>query len=549
LKTYDLIVVGSGLAGLHAAQLGATFGNVLLLTKARVEDCNTNYAQGGIAAAWTDVDAPEVHLRDTMVAGDGLCDPDAVRVLVEEGPRRVRELVELGVPFDRANGQILVTREAAHTYPRILHAGGDATGAGIERTVAGRVVTSPRIDVRENCFVTDLIVRNGEVTGVRSFHPTSGEVANFRAGAVILATGGAGQLFSHTTNPPVATGDGIALAFRVGADIADMEFVQFHPTALLMPGAPRFLISEALRGEGGILRNSNGERFMERYDSRGELAPRDVVARSIAFEMARSGDTSAFLDMRHLGAEHVRSRFPTITRVCAEFGIDVGRQLIPVSPAAHFLMGGILTNAWGQTSLPGLYACGECACTGVHGANRLASNSLLETMVFSDRAVRHYFGRSRPEPDVASSTVAQHAETGVSMLATRRVEVTEQMASLTTGVGSEAIRDLMWTGAGLVRDAAGLARIEDTIAGWSPIATSAPTRESLEVGNLLTLGRLVATAALLRTESRGAHFRKDFPTPKREWQRRIVMRATAMVSSPIRPATTSIDIAASSGSR
>jgi L-aspartate oxidase len=524
LKRFDLIVVGSGLAGLHAAQLGASVGEVLLLTKARLEDCNTAYAQGGIAAALTDGDTTDEHFRDTMLAGAGLGDAEAVRVLVEEGPRRVRELIDLGVPFDRANGQLTVTREAAHSFPRILHAGGDATGSRIEGTLAGMVRTLSRIAVRENTFVTELVVRHGQVTGVRALEPDGITVAEFEAGAVILATGGVGQLFSHTTNPPVATGDGIALAFRSGADIADMEFIQFHPTALCVAGAPRFLISEALRGEGGVLRNAHGERFMARYDSRGELAPRDVVARSIAFEMRRTGDASAFLDVAHLGADHVRRRFPTITRVCSEFGIDIGAEPIPVAPAAHYLMGGIKTNAWGQTSLEGLYACGECACNGVHGANRLASNSLLETIVFSDRAVRHAFsiGRSAPKVD---PTNWLDCPDRTDLLPDDRLAVASPFRRLASSVAPDVVRAMMWAHAGLTRAASGLATLSSAINGWDDASGSPATREEHEMANLLTLSRLVATAALHRTESRGAHYRSDYPDTRPEWRRRTVLYA------------------------
>jgi L-aspartate oxidase len=526
LKSFDLIVVGSGLAGLHAAQLGVSFGEVLLLTKARVEECNTAYAQGGIAAALTDGDTPDEHFRDTMLAGAGLGDAEAVRVLVEEGPHRVRELIDLGVPFDRANGQITVTREAAHSYPRILHAGGDATGARIEGTVAGMVRTLSRIAVRENTFVTELVVRHGQVTGVRALEPDGTTVAEFEAGAVILATGGVGQLFSHTTNPPVATGDGIALAFRSGAEIADMEFIQFHPTALCVAGAPPFLISEALRGESGVLRNADGERFMARYDSRGELAPRDVVARSIAFEMRRTGDASAFLDVTHLGADHFRRRFPTIARVCSEFGIDIGTEPIPVAPAAHYLMGGIKTNAWGQTSLERLYACGECACNGVHGANRLASNSLLETIVFSDRAVRHAFsvGRSVPKASKVNSNWLDRRDP-TDLLPDDRLAVASPFRRLASSVAPDAVRAMMWAHAGLTRDASGLATLSSAINGCEDASGSPATREEHEMANLLTLSRLVATAALYRTESRGAHYRSDYPDTRPEWRRRTVLYA------------------------
>ncbi|HLZ07232.1 MAG TPA: L-aspartate oxidase, partial [Chloroflexota bacterium] len=498
MKSFDLIVVGSGLAGLHAALLGAKFGDVLLVTKANLVDSNTMYAQGGIAAALSAADSPSNHFDDTIAAGDGLCDPDAVRILVEEGPLRVRELIDLGVPFDRVDGQIVSTREAAHSFPRILHAGGDATGARIETTVIQSVRTSRRITVRENCVVSDLIVRDGAVVGVRTVDGSTGEVLDVSAGAVILATGGAGQLYAHTTNPIVATGDGIALAYRAGAAVADLEFVQFHPTALLVPGAPRFLVSEAVRGEGGILRNSAGVRFVPAYDPRGELAPRDVVARAIAFEMQRTGDPCAYLDVTHLGADNFRKRFPTISRVCGEFGIDIGRDPIPVSPAAHYLMGGISTDVWGQSTVPGLYASGECACTGVHGANRLASNSLLEALVFSDRAVRHYFRRSSAaaspnHPDTALDTML--AESGAfsspRLDLPCRMSIGEPIGADPVGPTIADIQREMWAHAGLVRDGDGLATLVNHASGWVAALRPETPEVDLAVANLATLSRLV----------------------------------------------------------
>jgi len=531
-QSFDLVVVGSGLAGLYGALLAADHGDVLVLTKGSIEDANTTFAQGGIAAAVAPSDNPELHFADTMSAGDGLCDPAAVGALVEEGPRRVIELIRLGVPFDRVNGEVALGQEAAHSRPRILHAGGDATGSRIERTLSATVLNHRRITIRENCDVFDLVVADGpggrRVTGVRGVDATTGEIVSFEANAVLLASGGAGQLFAHTTNPPVATGDGIAVAFRAGADVADLEFVQFHPTALLAPGAPRFLISEAVRGEGAILRNGKGERFMPNYDPRAELAPRDVVARSIVFETEKTGDSCAYLDVRHLGGAAVRARFPTISRVCGEFGIDVGTDVIPVAPATHYLMGGIITDVWGQTSLPGLYACGECACSGVHGANRLASNSLLEAAVFSARAVSHLFQRTGD--DLATRAPAGDAE----LLPSRRRTVALPRPGSGPAGDPEALRELNWNLAGLTRSADGLATLKGTTGSWLGNFVPSSTRPDLEYANMLLLSHLLAGSALAREESRGSHYRVDFLTKDPTWRRHSIVTAAEPAPLPVR---------------
>lgn len=515
----DVIVVGSGLSGLYSALLASRQARVLLLTKARLEESNTYHAQGGIAAALAAPDSPELHFRDTIAAGAGLCDPTAVRVLVEEGPRRVRDLIERGVRFDLENGEIALTREGAHSRPRVLHAGGDATGASIETTIATRVRSSPNVTILENHLVSELLIENSRVSGVRALDCNSGEEVAFASPAVILATGGAGQLFSQTTNPAVATGDGIALAFRAGAEIGDIEFVQFHPTALAVPGAPRFLISEAVRGEGGILRNSSGERFMLRIDPRAELAPRDVVARGILFEMERTGDRCAFLDVTHLDPEHFRRRFPTISGVCRQFGIDPAREPIPVAPAAHYLMGGIRTDVWGATSVAGLFACGECACTGVHGANRLASNSLLETIVFAARVVQKLCGETSE-----SAGPAQPPREGSSLLhPDLRISVPKPSAGPSLPRSTATLRELTWSLAGLVRTAPGLQRLESIASAWLTTDAGDRNREAIELRSLTILARLLALAALRREESRGAHFRRDFPLTDPAWQRRIIL--------------------------
>src|SRR5437660_1354 len=380
----DFVIVGGGIAGLRAAIGLASAGRVVVLTKSDPTESNTGHAQGGIAAAIGDDDSPQLHAADTMRAGDGLCDAEAVRVLVENGPAYVRELIEWGTRFDRdGRGAVALGREAAHSVRRVLHAG-DATGREIGRVLWERVSALPAVHTIDHALVTEIVVEGGRTGGVRYFD-REGALQEIRAGATLLATGGAGQVFRETTNPAVATGDGIALGFFAGARVADLEFVQFHPTALNVAGAPRFLISEALRGEGARLINDAGEAFMLRYDTGGDLAPRDVVARSIVRESDRTHGR-VYLTLAHLDPDYVRGRFPTIAAMCRDVGLDLARDRIPVGPAAHYMMGGVDTDVWARTSLPGLYAAGEVACTGVHGANRLASNSLLEGLVFGARA-------------------------------------------------------------------------------------------------------------------------------------------------------------------
>src|SRR5258706_887182 len=397
--SYDFVIVGGGVAGLRAAIALAPAGRVLVLTKAEPAESNTGYAQGGIAAALGDDDSPALHAADTMRAGDGLCDEDAVRVCVEEGPRYVRELIEWGARFDLGpDGRPALGREAAHSVRRVLHAG-DATGREIGRVLWERVRALPSVQTIDHALVTEVVVDaadSGRASGVRYFD-AQGARHQVRAKATLLATGGAGQVFRETTNPAVATGDGIALAFRAGARVADLEFVQFHPTALNHAGAPRFLISEALRGEGAHLMNVRGEPFMTRYHPDGDLAPRDVVARSIVRESEQTRGP-VFLTLAHLDPEYVVRRFPTIAAMCAQVGFDLARDPIPVGPAPHCIMGGVDTDEWARTSVPGLYAAGEVACTGLHGANRLASNSLLEGLVFGARAAQAMTEAPRAAP-------------------------------------------------------------------------------------------------------------------------------------------------------
>ncbi|MFY9571415.1 MAG: L-aspartate oxidase, partial [Blastocatellia bacterium] len=382
----DFIVVGSGIAGLRAAVELAAHGRVAVLTKDQVTESNTEYAQGGVAVALSDDDAIGLHYQDTIDAGAGLCDPDAVAVLVEEGPRYITELIGHGAEFDREGGNLAFTREAAHSRSRVLHARGDATGREIVRALVAWAKKFPNIVFLPHACTQSLIVKDGRCLGVTYVEPTDFKICALYGRAVVLATGGAGQLYLHTTNPDVATGDGQAMAYRAGAMMTDLEFIQFHPTALAAPNAPRFLLSEAMRGEGGVLLNTKGDRFMLQHDDRAELAPRDVVSRAIHFEMQRTHASQVWLDMRGLDRTFVRDRFPKIFNTCLLYNIDIARDLIPVSPAAHYTMGGVRTDVWGRSSIAGLHAAGEVACTGVHGANRLASNSLLEGLVFGARA-------------------------------------------------------------------------------------------------------------------------------------------------------------------
>jgi len=513
---YDYILVGSGIAGLYTALLAREYGRVLIITKGNIDDCNTKHAQGGIAAPIGKDDSADLHFQDTIAAGDGLCDEEAVRILVDEAPDRIADLVNLGVPFDTVDGKIALTTEAAHSRPRILHAGGDATGEHIEVTLSNRVRSSG-IRVLENCLATALLVEEGRARGVRTLDCRTGSVEVFECGALILATGGAGQLFRFNTNSDIATGDGIALAFEAGAEITDMEFFQFHPTALRMPGVPPFLISEAVRGEGGILRNVQGRRFMPDYTPEGELAPRDVVARSILYEMEKTGSGNVFIDVTHLPVHVTTTRFPHIYRFCLEHGLDITRDLVPVAPAAHYMMGGVKVNTWGETSIASLFATGEVACTGVHGANRLASNSMLEVLVFSKRIIE----KARQGANTGSSAPRQHQEVR-HHLGERPTPGTGPGRAAAPSRGAFDVQTLLWDRVGIIRDGEGLTAAADTLANWQGMLPQATDRPSYELGNLILTGRLMTEAALLREESRGAHFRSDFAQSSPEWQRHIV---------------------------
>ncbi len=486
----DFLIIGSGIAGLRAAADLALAGDVLVLTKADPTESNTGYAQGGIAAAVGPGDSPAQHAEDTINAGDGLCVDDAVNVLVEDGVRYVHQLIEWGARFDRDRaGELSLGREGAHGLRRVLHAK-DATGREIGRCLWERVAEQARVRVERNARVHDLIVRGDRCIGAK-FTNESG-THEVHASAVLLATGGAGQVFQETTNPSIATGDGVMLGWFAGARCSDLEFVQFHPTALDVPGAPRFLLSEALRGEGARLLNADGERFMTNYEAAGELASRDLVSRAIVREQMRT-NSPVYLSMAHLDAEWVRKRFPTIAEACRTVGLDIGTDLIPVGPAAHYVMGGVETDLWGRTTLPGLYAAGEVACTGVHGANRLASNSLLEGLVFGARAAQAML---LPVEGIAPFSILALG-----------ADDTRLVQSANRDMPSEQdVRSLMWNGVGLLRDGAGLQIAVERLDAWY----AGLGAERGRIASLVTVGRLMAHAALRREETRGGHARADF---------------------------------------
>ena len=515
MRKVDFLVVGGGVAGLRAAVTLAEEGTVLVVTKEALQESNTAYAQGGIAVAMGGPEDVALHLKDTIEAGDGLVNPRAAEVLVTEGPKRVTELLQWGTAFDRYEagakaGELMRTREGAHSLPRILHADGDATGREIAVSLLRHVRGLKNVELMEWATTVDLILADGRVIGATLLNGDS-RLHEVRAQAVLLASGGAGQVYSDTTNPAVATGDGIAMAYRAGAELMDMEFYQFHPTAFAMEGAPRFLMSEALRGEGALLANAKGERFMGRYDPRLELAPRDVVARAITRE---STDGPVYLDMRAVGKTmDLKRRFPGISEFLSRYGLELARDLIPVRPAAHYLMGGISTDVQGRTSLPGLYAAGEAACTGVHGANRLASNSLLEGLVFGAAAAEAMAG----ELSVASSRLS--------------VGVTSPLAACRNGSDLEAwiadLQRLMWQDAGLLRNAAGLRRAQEGLTRLRERMPEGLSRRAVEARSLLTVAEVMVQAALFREESRGAHYRLDFPRKSAD-ARHSVVRAGAL---------------------
>jgi L-aspartate oxidase len=504
----DFVVIGSGVAGLRASiGLASKGARVTVLTKDKASESNTEYAQGGVAVVLSDDDDAGLHEEDTLVAGAGLCDEAAVEILVTEGPKYIQELIGWGTEFDREGGKLVFTKEAAHSRRRILHAHGDSTGAEFVRSLMARASVEKTINLTPFANTEKLIVEDGRCVGVEFLDPVLRAPREIRSRAVLMCTGGAGQLYQHTTNPPVATGDGMAMAYFAGAELADMEFVQFHPTALSVDGAPRFLLSEAMRGEGGVLKNSYGERFMPNYDERAELAPRDIVSRSIVAEMRRTGTRTVYLDMTELDGIFLRDRFPKIYETCKHFGLDITNDLLPVSPASHYCMGGIRTDLWGRSTLPGLYAAGEVTCTGVHGANRLASNSLLEGLVFGARAAAAASGETDLRRSKVSAVIPPHLRIAV---------------PISTAV-RKRVKRIMWERVGILRDRRSLER---AIKEFEQIAAADLGTASR---NFVTLAILIGKAALWREESRGAHYRSDFSERREEWRTHSIQRRGAEI--------------------
>jgi L-aspartate oxidase len=506
----DFLILGGGIAGTRAALELAPAGKVLVLTKDELYESSTEYAQGGIAAALGEDDEVGLHLHDTLRAGDGLCREKAVQILVSEGPQQIERLIAWGMRFDRDGSKLAFTREGAHSRSRVLHAHGDSTGSEILRALMAKAKSHRAIQFLSRAFAIDLLVDVDRVCGVTFLDEKTSALKTLYAKAVLLATGGLGQVYKETTNPSVATGDGVAMAHRAGALSSDMEFVQFHPTALYVRQAPRFLLSEALRGEGACLRNVLLERFMPRYHDAAELAPRDIVSRAIIVEMQKTQSECVYLDMTGLEPKHVQERFPRIYSTCLHYNVDITTDLVPIRPAAHYAMGGVATDSHGATSLKGLYAAGEVASTGVHGANRLASNSLLEGLVFGARAAsamidqRREFEPLLPRKDPNSGT--GRATPGRALHAPEA-----DPARLSPQEIVEEVRSILWNKVGIIRNGTDLCDAMKRLDSLILAGPTAPSRRLCEARNILQVGRIITQCALARKESRGAHYRSDFP--------------------------------------
>jgi L-aspartate oxidase len=525
MKTFDFVIIGSGIAGLSFALKAARAGTVAVITKKAKAETNTAWAQGGIAAVTDETDSFEAHVQDTLIAGAGLCDEEAVRGIVRDGPERIAELMQVGVKFDQdGEGQPDLTREGGHSARRILHAR-DATGREIERALLEAVAREKRITLLENHTAVDLITLrklglgavNDRCVGVYVLDEASGTVETVRSDKLVLATGGCGKVYRYTTNPSIATGDGVAMAWRAGAKVGNMEFIQFHPTSLYHPAARSFLISEAVRGEGGKLIGKDGKEFMAKYDARGALAPRDIVARAIDAEMKRTGAPCVYVDISHKPADFVRGHFPTIDQRCRELGIDITKEPIPVVPAAHYQCGGVVTGKMGETSLTGLFAIGEVACTGLHGANRLASNSLLEAVVMAHRAAA-----------TLSDWRASKEGAPIDLPAWKSGGATDVDELVVIYHNWDEIRRLMWDYVGIVRTDKRLLRAAARLRHLAAEVQEyywdfKVTTELLELRNLVTVASLIVDSALLRKESRGLHYTLDYPKTDERYRRATVL--------------------------
>jgi L-aspartate oxidase len=508
VKTVDFLVIGGGVAGLRAAIELVAKGSVLVLTKDKATESTTGYAQGGIAVALSDEDEVRIHYDDTINAGDGLCNKEAVQIMVEEGPEYIIELMSWGAEFDKDGSKLSFTREGAHSRKRVLHSHGDSTGKEIERALIKKARSFSSIERYDFAYTLDLIMNDNRCVGAVVLR--GDQLINVYAKAVLLATGGAGQIFSRTTNPMISTGDGLAIAYRAGAEVMDMEFIQFHPTTLYSPGAPQFLLSEAMRGEGAVLKNVQGQRFMHLYHEMAELAPRDAVTRAIVSEMVKTGSKHVFLDLTHLEKDFIKKRFPLIYTTCLQYDIDITEEMVPICPAAHYIMGGIKTNIRGETSIPGLFAAGEVACTGIHGANRLASNSLLEGLVYGARTGKRaveYAAKIKGHPEVKGTGI----DNNVFLSATAPdFDIDKKRSSL---------RQIMWNKVGIIRCNKSLTSARNWLSRQKHlIDASFSDRRGFEFKNMLTVACIITESAYSRKNSVGAHYRSDFKGKGEGWQ-------------------------------
>ncbi len=499
----DVLVIGAGVAGLRAALAVDPKLNVVVATKAQVDLSNSSWAQGGIAGVFDPVDDFAQHAADTMAAGKGMCDPAIVELVVQEAPQRIRELMGMGAVFDQADGEIALTQEGGHTHRRVVHALGDATGKEIMRALIAKARAQPSIEIWDNTFTIDLLTHGGECRGALVWNPAHGKTFVW-AKQTILATGGAGRLFRETTNPSIATADGQAMAYRAGAEVRDMEFMQFHPTVLYIAGSSRHLISEAVRGEGGLLRDCHGYRFMADYSPQLELAPRDEVSRAITRQMEKTRHHCVYLDVTHLPRQLVAERFPHISKVCADFGLDLSRDLIPVRPGAHYMIGGVTVDADGRTTIPRLWAAGEATSTGLHGANRLASNSLLEGLVFGLRAGNLVSQHAGEEPDRFSAWPLDAPPTSLAETRDEAINLDDVINSLSSE---------MWRDVGIERRAEGLQSALQQVEFWDRYVGPLEFGQikGWELQNMLLVSQLIIRSAIARTETRGVHTRGDFP--------------------------------------